>query len=62
MFGNTFQINMGHKNSHDVDIESKGVGVLDIHKDAHVLAYLQTSEISVGLTSKEHDQVVHKAK
>jgi hypothetical protein len=38
-----------------MDIESKGVGVLDIHENAHVLAYLQASEILVGLTSRERD-------
>jgi hypothetical protein len=38
-----------------MDIESKGVGALGIHENAHVLAYLQASEIPVGLTSKEHD-------
>jgi hypothetical protein len=27
-----------------MDIESKGVGALDIHENAHVLAYLQATE------------------
>jgi hypothetical protein len=29
--------------------------------NAHVIAYLQTSEVMIGFTSKEHGWVVHKA-
>jgi hypothetical protein len=47
---------------HDVDMESKGNGALDIYDDAHVITYLQASEILIGLTPKEKDYVVHRAK
>ncbi len=35
---------------HDVDIESKGNGSLDIYDDAPIIAYLQVGEILIGLT------------
>jgi hypothetical protein len=35
---------------------------LDIYDDAPVIVYLQGSEVLIGLTSKERDHVVHKAK
>ncbi len=35
---------MGNGNSYGEDIELKGIGALDIHEDAHVVAYLQTNE------------------
>jgi hypothetical protein len=35
-----FQINMGNKDSHDINIESKGDGALDVHDHAHVITYL----------------------
>jgi hypothetical protein len=47
---------------HDVDMESKGNGALDIYDDALVIAYLQASKIPIGLTPKENDHVVHRAK
>jgi hypothetical protein len=47
---------------HDVDMELEGNGALDIYDDALVIAYLQASEISIGLTPKEKDYVMHKAK
>ncbi len=47
---------------HDVDMELEGDGALDIYDDAHVIAYLQASEVLIGLTLKEKDSVVHKAK
>jgi hypothetical protein len=37
---NVFQINMGNKDFHDTNIESKGDGALNIHDDAHVITYL----------------------
>jgi hypothetical protein len=46
---------MGH--SHDADIEPKGDDALNVHDDAHVIAYLQTSEILCGSTPKKHDWV-----
>ncbi len=47
---------------HDVDMELEGNGALDIYDDAPIIAYLQASEISIRLTPKERDRVVHKAK
>jgi hypothetical protein len=48
--------------SQEKDIKPKGNGVLDIHDDLFVIAYLQTNGISVGLTPKELNWVMHKAK
>ncbi len=56
------QTNMDDGNPHDVDMELEGNGALNIYDDAPVIAYLQTGEISIGLTPKERDRVVHKAK
>ncbi len=54
---------MGNGNSYGEDIELKGIGALDIHEDAHVVAYLQTNEILVcWLTPKQWDQAVQRAK
>jgi hypothetical protein len=47
---------------HDVDMELEGNGALDIYDDALVIAYLQAGEVPIGLTLKEKDCVVHKAK
>jgi hypothetical protein len=47
---------------HDVDMESEGNGALDIYVDAPIIAYLQSIEVPIGLTPKERDHVVHKAK
>jgi hypothetical protein len=47
---------------HDVDMELKGNGALDIYDDAPVITYLQANEVSIGLTPKENDYVVHRAK
>ncbi len=35
---------------------------MDIYDDALVIAYLQASEVPIGLTLKEKDRVVHRAK
>ncbi len=59
---NAHQTNRGYESSCDAYIESKGNGVLDIHDDAFVFAYLQVNEIPIILTPKECDQDVHKAK
>ncbi len=56
-----FHNNMGNKDSHDLEIELEGDGVLDIYENALVIAYLQASGIFIELTPKEHDQVVHWA-
>ncbi len=49
-------------NSHDVDMEQEGNGAQDIYDDAPIIAYLEASEVSIGLTPKEQDHVVHSAK
>jgi len=56
------QISMDDEDPHDVDIESKCNGALDIYDDAFVIAYLQAREVPIGLTPKEKDHVVHKVK
>jgi hypothetical protein len=47
---------------HDVNMELEGNGTLDIYDDALVIAYLQAGEVPIGLTPKERDHVVHRAK
>jgi hypothetical protein len=56
------QINVNDGDPHDVDMEWEGNGALDIYDGALVIAYLQISEVPIGLTPKERDYVVHKAK
>ncbi len=60
--GDVPQTSVDDGDPHDVDMESKGNGVLDIYDDALVIAYLQAGEVPIGLTPKEKDCVVHKAK
>jgi len=48
-----FQTNIGDGDSHDMDIELKGDGALDIHVNAPIIAYLQASEVSIIFTPKE---------
>jgi hypothetical protein len=43
---------MGDDNSPDLKIELKGDGDFDIYENARVIAYLQASEVSIGLTPK----------
>jgi hypothetical protein len=43
------QINIGNKDSHDVDVEPKGDAPLNIHEDVFVIAYLQMGEVPMGL-------------
>jgi hypothetical protein len=43
-------------------MELRGNGALKIYDDALVIAYLQVGEVLIGLTPKEWDHVVHKAK
>jgi hypothetical protein len=43
-------------------MELEGSGALDIYDDAFVIAYLQVGEVPIGLTPKERDHVVHRAK
>ncbi len=56
------QINVDDGDPYDVDMESKGNGALNIYDDAPIIAYLQASEVSIGLTPKERGHVVHRAK
>jgi fructose-1,6-bisphosphatase len=55
---------MGNGKFSDANIESEGDGALDldIHQNTYVIAYLQERKVLVGLTSKECDHVVDKAK
>ncbi len=43
-------------------MELKGNDDLEIYDDAHVIAYLQVGEVPIGLTPKDMDYVVHRAK
>ncbi len=43
------------KDFHDMDVDLEGDGVLNIHQDTSIVAYLQANGIPIGLTSKEHD-------
>jgi len=56
------QISTDDEDPHDVVMESKHNGALDIYDDAFVIAYLQVRKVPIGLTPKEKDHVVHKAK
>jgi hypothetical protein len=47
---------------HHVDMESEGNDALDIYDDELTITYLQACEVPIGLTPKEMDRVVHKAK
>jgi hypothetical protein len=46
---------MSNEDSHDVNIEQKDNGALNIHDIAHVITYLQIGEILIGLAAKAHD-------
>ncbi len=59
--GDAPQTNMGNEDNHDVNIELKGNGVLNIHEDAPIITYLQACEVLIGLAFKECDQILHKA-
>jgi hypothetical protein len=61
-FGDVVQTNVEDEDPHDVDMELKGNGALDIYDDAHVTTYLQACEVIIGLTPKEKDRVEHKAR
>jgi hypothetical protein len=52
---------MGNEKSCDGDIEQKGDGDLDIHEYAFAIAYLQVGKVSIELTPKEYDYIMHKA-
>jgi hypothetical protein len=53
---------MGNGESQYEDIEFKRNGALDIHEDALVITYLQVGEVSIGLTPKEQNYVMHRPK
>jgi hypothetical protein len=61
-YGDVLRIDVDDGDPHDVDMESEGNGALDIYDDALVIAYLQVGEVPIGLTPKERDHVVHRAK
>ncbi len=60
--GDVSQISVDDGDPHDVDMESKGNGALDIYDDAPIIAYLQVGEVPIGLTPKKSDHVMHRAK
>jgi hypothetical protein len=43
-------------------MEQEGNSALNIYDDASIIAYLQGSEFLTGLTPKERDHVVNRAK
>ncbi len=45
-----------------MNMELESNGALDIYDDATIITYLQANEIPIGLTPKEREHVVHKAK
>ncbi len=49
-FRDVFETNVDDEDHHDVDMESKGNGALDIYDDAPIIVYLQANEVPVGLT------------
>jgi hypothetical protein len=53
---------MGNGDSQDENIELEGDGALKNMKIAFIIVYLQVGEVLDGLTTKEHDQVLHRAK
>jgi hypothetical protein len=48
--------------SRNLEIKFDGITSMDIFGDAQMLTYLQIRELDVGLTFKEKDQVLQKAK
>ncbi len=61
-YGDVPHTSMDDGDLHDVDMELKGNGALDIYDDAPIIAYLQANEIPIRLTPKVRNRVVHKAK
>jgi hypothetical protein len=47
-----FHNNGGNENYHNLDIELKGDGDFDMYENVRVIAYLQASEVSIGLRPK----------
>jgi hypothetical protein len=61
-FRDVLQTTMDDGDPHDVDMESKGNDALDIYDNEPPITYLQACEVPIGLTPKEKDRVVHRAK
>jgi len=61
-FGDVPHNNMDDGDPHEVDMDLEGNGALDIYDDAPIIAYLEVGEVPIGLTPKEMDYVVHRAK
>ncbi len=61
-FGDVPHTSVDDGDPHDVDMELEGNGALNIYDDALVIAYLQASEVLIGLTPKERDHIVPRAK
>jgi hypothetical protein len=55
-------IDINIEDSHTVDTELEGDGALNIHDDLHLLLHIYKQVVSIILTPKEWDCVVHKAK
>jgi hypothetical protein len=53
---------MGGGNSHNDNDELEGNSALEIHPELLDMAYLQGGEVLVGVTPKERNRVVHRAK
>jgi hypothetical protein len=51
-YRDVFHNSTSNDNYRDLEIELKGDGDFDIYENAHVIAYLQASEVSIGLTPK----------
>jgi hypothetical protein len=60
--GDVHQGNTSIENSFNDGDELEDNGALDIHLNLLVMAYLQVGEVPLGLTPKEWDRVVDKAK
>ncbi len=60
--GDVPQTSVDDGDPHDVAMELEGNGALDIYDDVPIITYLQACEIPIGLTPKERERVVHKAK
>jgi hypothetical protein len=57
------QAQMDSSNTYrNLKIEPNDIGHVENFGDAQVLTYLQISELDVGITSKEKDQVLQRAK
>jgi hypothetical protein len=53
VYGDVPYTSVDDEDPHDVDMKLEGNGALNIYDDTLVIAYLQASEIPIGLTPKE---------